>query len=131
MVPLHARMKDDGITMIVRGQREEERYKGALHSGDRLDGFEFLYPIEQWSTDKVFDFIVSSGWEIPRYYLDGMPQSGDCLLCTAWLGDGRGAYLKTRHPQRFDEYRERLAIVAGAAQASVNNMIEEVEVCGG
>lgn len=131
MEPLHARMVEDGITLIVRGQRNAEIFKGQLRSGDCHDGLEFLYPIEDWSTEAVFDYIEAAGWEIPRYYTEGMPHSGDCMVCTAWVGEGRGAYLKKHYPERFVEYREKLAIVAGAAQAAVNNLIDEIEVCNG
>jgi len=131
MVPMHAKMKEDGITLIVRGQRNDEDFKGPLRSGDELDGFEFLYPIEDWLTADVFAYIEAAGWKVPRYYTEGMPHSGDCLLCTAWVGDGRAAYLKKFHPERFAEYRDRLAIVAGAAQSAVNNLIDEMEVCSG
>lgn len=129
MQPLHAKMIEDDITMIVRGQRVAETFKGPHRSGDVAEGFEVLYPIEDWTTDEVFEFIESSGWEIPRYYVEGMPHSGDCLVCTAWVGDGRGEYLRKHHPDRFNEYREKLSIVAAAAQAAVNNLIDEVETC--
>jgi phosphoadenosine phosphosulfate reductase len=130
MQPVHQRMIDDGITLIIRGQRVSENFKGKLRSGDMLDGFEFLYPIEDWSTENVFDYIQSCGWEVPRYYTEGMPHSGDCLVCTAWVGDGRGAYLKKHYPERFEEYREKLGIVANAASGSVRNLIHEIGVCG-
>ena len=131
MEPMHARMVADGITLIVRGQRADETFKGQLRSGEVFDGIEFLYPIEDWGTEVVFDYIEASGWVIPRYYAEGMPHSGDCLVCTAWVGDGRGAYLKKHHPERFDEYREKLAIVAGAAEVAGNNLINEIEGCNG
>lgn len=131
MLPMDARMIEDGITLIVRGQRAGEEFKGQLRTGDVCDGFEVLYPIEHWSADEVFAYIKATGWEIPRYYTEGMPHSGDCLVCTAWVGDGRGAYLKKYHPDRFDEYRGKLAIVAGAAEVAVNNLINEIEVCNG
>lgn len=129
MQPLHEKMTDDGITLIVRGQRVAETFKGPHRSGDVSEGFEVLYPIEDWSTDEVFEFIKASGWEIPRYYAEGMPHSGDCLICTAWVGDGRGEYLRKHHHDRFNEYREKLGIVAAAAQSAVNNLIDEVEIC--
>lgn len=131
MQPMHAKMVEDGITLIVRGQRNAETFSGPFRSGDVSDGIELLYPIENWSEAEVFQYIEATGWEIPRYYREGMPHSGDCLVCTAWVGDGRGAYLKKHYPERFDEYRRKLAIVAGAAEVAVNNLINEIEVCNG
>lgn len=129
MQPLHQRMIDDGITLIVRGQRNDEQFKGIHRSGDTADGFEVLYPIEDWSAEQVFGFIKAQGWDIPRYYTEGMPHSGDCLVCTAWVGDGRGAYLKRHHPEAFKRYKAQLAVVTQAVQDSVNNMLNEIEVC--
>lgn len=130
MQPMHERMIQDGITLIIRGQRVDETFKGPARSGDVIDGIEFLYPIEDWSAEQVFSFIESTGWEIPRYYTEGMPHSGDCLVCTAWVGDGRGAYLKKHYPDRFEEYRQKISIVAAAAQNAVNNLVAECGVCG-
>jgi phosphoadenosine phosphosulfate reductase len=129
MQPMHERMIKDGITLIIRGQRVDELFKGTARSGDVLDGFEFLYPIEDWSTEQVFQYIKQNGWEIPRYYTEGMPHSGDCLVCTAWVGDGRGAYLKKHHADRFEEYRQKISIVAAAAQNAVNNLVAECGIC--
>lgn len=129
MAPMHERMLADGVTLIVRGQRVEEGFKGIYRSGDMADGFEVLYPIESWSAEQVFSFIESQGWEIPRYYTEGMPHSGDCLVCTAWVGDGRGAYLKKYHPAAFRRYKAQLAVVTQAVQGAVNNMLGEIEAC--
>lgn len=129
MLPLHEKMIEDGVTLIVRGQRTDETFKGKHRSGDIAEGFEVLYPIENWATEEVFAYIEAAGWEIPRYYLEGMPHSGDCLVCTAWVGDGRGAYLRKHYPERFEEYKEKLSTVALAAQTAINNLIDEVETC--
>jgi len=131
MLPMHARMVKDGITLIVRGQRDAEVFKGPYRSGDIGDGVELLYPIEQWTDEQVFSFIQENGFDVPRYYTEGMPHSGDCLVCTAWVGDGRGSYLRAHYPERFAEYREKLAIVGMAAKVAVNNLINEIEVCHG
>lgn len=130
MQPMHQRMIDDDITLIIRGQRVEEKYKGKLRSGDVEHGIEYFYPIEDMSTSEVFTFIKQSGWEIPRYYTEGMPHSGDCLVCTAWVGDGRGAYLKEYHPLRYQEYRVKLAEVASAVYGAASNLVNELAVCG-
>lgn len=130
MQPMHKRMLEDGITLIIRGQRVDEAYKGKLRSGDICDGIEFLYPIEDMSQVQVFEYIKQAGWEIPRYYTEGMPHSGDCLVCTAWVGDGRGAYLKKYHPLRYQEYRVKLAEVASAAYGAASNLMNELAVCG-
>jgi 3'-phosphoadenosine 5'-phosphosulfate sulfotransferase (PAPS reductase)/FAD synthetase/Fe-S-cluster containining protein len=129
MRPLHDRMEDDGITLIVRGQRNEETLKGPYRSGDVEGSLEFLYPIEDWTSQQVFDYIVEKGWEIPRYYAEGVPHSGDCLTCTAWVGDGRARYLRKYHPEAFRRYRSKFATVAGAVRKSMTEIIKEAEDC--
>lgn len=131
MAPAHRAVLDSGATLVIRGQKRSDDIKGPLSSGDTVDGVEFLYPIEGWTDAHVFGYLRLCGIPVPRYYAEGMSHSFDCATCTAWLHEPRGAYLKKHYPERFVEYREKLAIVAGAAQAAVNNLISECEVCSG
>lgn len=131
MEPAHRAVLESGATLIVRGQKDGDAIKGPLRSGDVTDGVELLYPIAGWSDRNVFDYLHLCGIPIPRYYQEGMSHSFDCATCTAWLHEPRGAYLKKYYPERFNEYREKLAIVAGAAEVAVNNMIDECEACRG
>lgn len=131
MKPMHEAVIASGATLIIRGQKSADVLKGPFVSGDVVDGVEFLYPVEGWSDDDVFSFLETSEAGIPRYYTEGMAHSFDCAVCTAWMDEPRGAYLKEYYPERFDEYRQKLSIVAGAVQSAVNNLIEEVEACHG
>lgn len=131
MKPMHDAVVASGATLVVRGQKSADQLKGPLSSGDVVDGITFLYPIEGWTDENVFAYLRLNGIAIPRYYTEGMSHSFDCATCTAWLHEPRGAYLKKHYPVLFDEYREKLAIVASAAQEAVNNLINECEVCGG
>lgn len=129
MVPAHRAVLESGATLIVRGQKDGDDIKGPLRSGDVEGGVELLYPIAGWSDRNVFDYLRLCGIQIPRYYAEGMSHSFDCAVCTAWVHEPRGSYLKKYYPDLFDEYRKRLAIVAGAAQVAVNNLIDEVSAC--
>jgi 3'-phosphoadenosine 5'-phosphosulfate sulfotransferase (PAPS reductase)/FAD synthetase len=129
MEPAHRAVMESGATLIVRGQKDGDDIKGPLRSGDVADGVELLYPIAGWSDRNVFDYLHLCGIPIPRYYREGMSHSFDCATCTAWLHEPRGAYLAAHYPELFDVYREKLAIVASAAEASVNNLINEIEAC--
>ena len=129
MLPMHLKMVEDGITLIIRGQRNAEKYRGPLQSGESSDGFEVLFPIEDWLADDVTEYIAAAGWPEPKTYTEGVKHSGDCMTCTAWLGDGRSAYLKQNYPEKFEIYKHKLAVVASAAQDAVNALIDEVTFC--
>lgn len=129
MAPMYGAMLERGVTLVIRGQKGGDELKGPLSSGDVVDGIEYVYPIEQWTDKNVFDFLRLKGVEIPRYYSEGMSHSFDCATCTAWLHEPRGAYLKKHYPERYQEYREKLATVARAAYGPVSNIINELAVC--
>ncbi len=131
MAPLHERMIADGITLIIRGQKQSDQFKGALRSGDVADGFEFFYPVQDWTDDQCFDFIREQGIEPQRFYAEGMHHSGDCATCTAWCEDDRAAYLKSHHPEKFVEYRRNIEIIALAISPALSNFSKELEVCCG
>jgi len=98
MFPMHSRMLADGVTLIVRGQRDEDYASPPFRSGDVSDGMEVLYPIEKWTGKQVLDYLDLH--DLPRtdFYTSGMKQSPDCMHCTAWWDEGRMAYLKKRDP---------------------------------
>ncbi len=56
MVPLQAAVAADGNTLIVRGQKRSDPMKGPHQSGEIVDGFEVLYPIEDWDDDQVYTY---------------------------------------------------------------------------
>lgn len=131
MAPLHERMEQDGITLIIRGQKDADTYKGKFRSGDTADGFEFLYPVERWSDADCMAAMLASGVPVPHYYDAGLHHSGDCVTCTAWCEPGKGAYLAKYHPLKFMEYRANMAIIAEAVAPALSNFQKELEACHG
>lgn len=121
MLPMHQRMIDDEITLIIRGQKNCDQFKGPFKSGDRVDGFEFLYPVETWTDQDVFAYLALHCPAAANMYAH-LDKSGDCMRCSAWLGDNRGGYLKQHHPIAFHDYRERLRIIAGACAPAITNV---------
>lgn len=111
MLPMHQRMLDDGITLIVRGQRDEDYAQAPMRSGGRAEGIEVLYPIESWSTADVDAYCRDHGLPMAPWYAEGASHGSDCMHCSAWLDDGRIPYLKKHHPQTFHAVRERLAVI--------------------
>ena len=98
MSPMHQRMIEDGVTLIIRGQRNSDYVKTPTRSGFSDGVVELLYPIEEWSDDDVMDFIERCDLPIGPFYDAGMKTTPDCMGCTAWWGEGRFEYLKQNHP---------------------------------
>ena len=115
MEPMMRRMLDDGITLIIRGQKDADAMRGPLRSGDSLPGMpEVLYPIEDWTDEDVLAFLRGKGIPLLRFYLEGMTTAPECMRCSAWWGDGRAAYLKRHHPQAYQDYQDRLGVIVHA-----------------
>lgn len=131
MAPLHERMIADEITLIIRGQKSCDTYKGSFKSGDTVDGFEFLYPVQDWTDAQCFAYMREHGIEPQRFYSEGMTHSGDCATCTAWCEDDRAAYLAAHYPEKFVEYQCRMEIIAQAIYPALSNFTKELEVCRG
>ncbi len=121
MMPLHQRMLDDGITLIIRGQKNTDLRKGQLKSGDVLEGIEYLYPIETWTDEDVHDFLDSNGIPLPDYY-NYLTSSPDCLHCTAYWEEGRGVYLREKYPEAYKTVKGRLRFIHSACQATLNTI---------
>jgi phosphoadenosine phosphosulfate reductase len=129
MLPLHGRMKEDGITLIIRGQKNSDPMKGALQSGDTLDGFEFLYPLQDMTDADCERIIAEHDVEVPAYYAEGMISSGDCLGCTAWNEEHRAVHLAKNFPDRYATYRVEMLQIADAVQQSADHLFNEANFC--
>ncbi len=110
MLPMHQRMIDDGITLIIRGQKNSDRMKSPVRSGEVHDGIEYLFPIEGWDTKQVMRYLADEGAPVPRFYemLNTMP---DCMTCSAWWEEGAAHYLKRYHHAQFLENQARLDVI--------------------
>lgn len=100
-IPMMERMRADGVTLIIRGQKNADTHKGPFHSGEVHDGIEFLYPIEHWTDDDVLAYLTDSEIELPRFYQEGLPQTPSCMKCSAWWDAGDMGYMKRHHPTEY------------------------------
>jgi phosphoadenosine phosphosulfate reductase len=127
MLPLHNRMVDDGVTLVVRGQKAADRLKAPIRSGAVDLGIEYMFPIEDWSSAQVMDYLREQGAPIPRFYemLSGAP---DCMTCSAYWEEGAGAYLAKYHPRAHTEYQRRLDIINQAVGEHIAAFNQEVSV---
>jgi phosphoadenosine phosphosulfate reductase len=111
MLPMHARMQEDGITLIVRGQRDDEYATPPLRSGDRRGDMEVLYPIQSWSGDQVSSYLLSNGLPLAEFYERGVSRAPECMGCTAWWDEGRIAYMRRWHPEAHKEFERRIVVI--------------------
>lgn len=125
MLPLHERMIQDGITLVVRGQKNADHLKSPVKSGFIDLGIEYLFPIEDWSVRQVMDYLRQEDAPIPRFYemLDGAP---DCMTCSAWWENGAAKYLKRYHYPEYQEVQRRLDIINKAVAGSIAAFNNEV-----
>ncbi|MFM0170608.1 hypothetical protein PQR33_14920 [Paraburkholderia sediminicola] len=118
MLPLAQRMVDDGITLIVRGQKNADKLKAPLRSGAVENGIEYLFPLEDWTDEEVYAFLAREGIERLPFY-ESMSTTPDCMTCSAWWSDGRAAYLRERHPAHYEVYQQRLNTSSDEAAAHI------------
>lgn len=111
MLPMHQRMLDDGITGIVRGHRDEDYHVAPSRDGQVIDGFEFLYPIQDWTAARVDAFLAENGLPVTPFYAEGMKGMPDCMGCTAWWGEGRFDYMAKHHPQNHAAVAAKMTLI--------------------
>ncbi|CAH0532151.1 phosphoadenosine phosphosulfate reductase [Ralstonia phage UAM5] len=125
MIPMHERMVQDGITLIIRGQKDSDRLKAPIKSGDVVDGVQYLLPIEAWDDDDVLSYLKGQGVTLPRFY-EKLRASPDCISCSAYWEEGRSAYLKQYHPREHVIYQARLDAINVAVNEHIAAFNHEV-----
>jgi phosphoadenosine phosphosulfate reductase len=125
MMPMHQRMVEDGITLVIRGQKDVDALKSPIRSGDVLEGIEYWFPVQGWSTKQVMTYLQSQGAAIPRFY-EMMDSAPDCVTCSAYWETGAAAYLKRYHPAAHAEVQNRLDYINEAVGKSIANFNQEV-----
>lgn len=111
MLPTHQRLIDDGITLVIRGQRDDEYAVQPLRSGDVVDGLEVLYPIQDWTGEEVSAYLNSNGLPIAPFYAAGVKRAPECMGCTAWWDEGRAQYMRDHHPAAFKSYAANMKTI--------------------
>lgn len=99
MGPMHQRMRADGITLLVRGQRDADYAKPPMRSGDRGAGFEVLYPIEAWTGEQVEHYLRSNGLPVADYYREGTLAASAQVYVKPHI-DRNGNYVEGHHRSR-------------------------------
>lgn len=125
MLPLHQRMVADGVTLVIRGQKNADKLKATIRSGAVDLGIEYLFPIEHWSARQVMDYLRAEGAPIPRFY-EVMDSAPDCMTCSAYWETGAAKYLKRYHHPAYLDVQSRLNTISDAIASSIANFNSEV-----
>lgn len=126
MDPMHRRMLEDGISLVIRGTKRSDVRRLPAEDGDTGMGYHLWLPLLEWSDDDVFAYLREAGAPICRVY-DDKVQSPECATCPAWWNEGRAAYLKKHHPDLLALYREKLAAVAAEVFPHFDAMQAELD----
>ena len=121
MLPMHQRMKSDGITCIIRGQKLVDMPTVPLKSGDSIDGFEFYYPIEEWTNEDVFSYLKEVKAPIHPCYEFG-EHGANCTTCTAWWNESQHQFRKAIHPDIHAKVMPVMAKLRQAIAPHINNL---------
>lgn len=125
MLPLHERMLADGVTLLIRGQKNSDHLKAPMRSGGVDGRFEYLFPLEDWSAEQVDTFLKDQGAPRARFY-EVMDSTPDCMTCSAWWENGAAKYLKRYHHPAYLEVQRRLDIISEAVGQSITHFNKEV-----
>lgn len=126
MEPVGQRMIEDGITLIIRGQKDADETRAPIQSGNVIEGVEYLFPIEHWSHQDVNEYLEEIGVPVPRFYKT-LSKARDCMTCTGWWEDGRAAYLKEYYPDHYRIYQDRLDLIRKATAGHIMHFNREIE----
>jgi len=107
--PMLEATKKRGITQLIRGQRLDEGHKSTATNGTVIEGIEYLQPIEHWTKQQVFDYLIEQRGSLPEHYYIGH-SSLDCYDCTAFVAESkdRVAWTKKKHPKLFKIYKQKM-----------------------
>ena len=111
MAPLHRRMIEDGVSLVIRGTKRCDLARLPAESGDTSTGYELWLPLQEWSHDQVFAYLGTVGAPICRVY-EHKVNAPECATCPAWWSEGRAAYLRKHHPDLYGVYRAKISAVA-------------------
>jgi phosphoadenosine phosphosulfate reductase len=119
---LHKYCNDNGITHLIRGQRNNEGHKSSARDGTVVDGITYLQPIETWSSDEVLDYCAQH-MALPDHFQFNH-SSMDCYDCTAFAAESRDRvdYTRHNHPALYAAYEGRKTLLNDALTQSLKDM---------
>ena len=123
--PMMKASKELGATTIIRGQRNAENRKSPIRDGHVEDGITYSFPIQDWTSKQVRDFLKE---RLPAHYAY-LDTSLDCWDCTAYLDEnvGKMAYMKAFHREKHDIVHGRLTQIRTAIQSELDHLNAMIE----
>lgn len=111
MIPVFNYAMENGFDLIVMGDRKQEKAGNAIKDGDSVHGIHFHYPIYEWSTEEVLEYL-SKIIEIPEHF-HFRHSSLDCKNCTAFLDETKDVkkLLKDKYPEDYKKFKENLELI--------------------
>ena len=125
VIPMQQRMIEDGITLVIRGQKNADGLKWPTRSREVQDGVEYLFPIEGWTDRQVMDYLREQGADLPRFY-EMMNSAPDCMTCSAYWETGAAKYMKRYHHESYIEVQRRLDAINAEVSTSIEHFNIEV-----
>jgi 3'-phosphoadenosine 5'-phosphosulfate sulfotransferase (PAPS reductase)/FAD synthetase len=127
MEPLYARLLADGVSCLIRGQKNCDMPDVPHRSGEiSPEGVELFYPLDEWSHDDVMRYLQERGALVHPCYANGNTVGVDCAHCTGWWHESHFDFLKARHPVIWAEVRDDLTKLKGAIEAHLAHFPEGV-----
>jgi len=119
--PSYAKVKELGITGVIRGQRADEGHRGPIESGYVADGIEYFFPLQDWSNEDVNDYLVKQGVELTERLRMKSHTSLDCWTCTAFTDNSveRMEYMKKHHPVKHQSVAKLLQRIDNAVSSEM------------
>jgi phosphoadenosine phosphosulfate reductase len=126
MLPLHRRMKADGVNLLIRGTKLADT--GQLPFEGWNEGVEQWLPVRDFTHDDVFGLLRDVGAPMsPVYEFATSISAPECLGCTAWWDDRKGEYLKARHPDVHATYIANLREIEREIAAHLVHLRTEID----
>jgi phosphoadenosine phosphosulfate reductase len=113
----------EGFTVIIRGQRNDEKKKSPIRSGYEENGTTYLFPLEDWTEEDVLGFLKKEGIPLPDNY-NYFNSSLDCWSCTAYLKEniGKNEYMRILHPDLHEKRQFALKDIIDSVSTELDMM---------
>lgn len=113
--PAYQKIIEHGATLVIRGDRADEKLHATLKSGAIDNGIEFLFPIENWTREDVDSYLKEQGFVAPEHFAFE-ESSLDCMCCTGFRNQhaDRLEYMKKKYSERLLENKQAEMLIDGA-----------------
>lgn len=122
-LPMQQYIKSNGVTLVIRGTRLDDKRKSSVRHGDVVDGVEYWHPVESWSTDDVMKYLSEVDGGAPSHYRY-TEASLDCVMCTACMHENTGKlrFMENFYPEEYAEVQSRIRHIRGAVSTELRHI---------